>query len=198
VPDFDAIRAATRTMQALLRREITESSEPGLASVPIDLRSPRELNDATEDAVQAVSLWMYRVIRNGFILNNPPERIAPGQTRRHPLPVNLHYLITPLATTSDDEQLLLGKVLQVFNDFPTLRGDLLEDSLEGLTVELRVSLEPLDLEALTRVWEALKEPYQLSVSYMVQVVDIDSSRAPAFGPPVGLRETEYLQIRSTS
>ncbi len=186
-------------MQALLRREITDSPEPGLNGVPIDLRSPRELHEASgDDAPHAVSLWMYRIVRSGHTLNRPSERLTPSQTRRRPLPVNLYYLVTPLAATSEDEQLLMGKALQVFNDYPTLRGGLLEDSLEGLTVELRVNLEPLELEGLTRVWDALQEPYQLSVTYLVQVVDIDSSREPETGAPVGVRESEYVQIRSVS
>jgi len=35
---------------------------------------------------------------------------------------------------------------------------------------LRVTLEALSLEDLSLVWDALSEPYQLSVSYVVQPV----------------------------
>ena len=39
-------------------------------------------------------------------------------------------------------------------------------------MELKVRLEPLTLEEITRVWEALEGSYQLSVSYEVSVVNI--------------------------
>lgn len=194
--EYTVIRGVTRSLRALLQAHITSSSDPGLAGVAIDLRSPKEMREDpdNEGGAQGVSLWLYRVVRNGHTLNRPPERVAPNQVRRHPLPMNLYYLITPIAGTSDDEQLLLGKVLEVLNDHPTLRGALLADSLEGEDEEFRVTLEPLTLEELTRVWDALKEPYQLSVSYLVQMVDIDSGRQPVEVSPVGVRQTEYHQI----
>lgn len=192
--DYTAIRGVTRTLRDLLVEHITDSSDPGLNGVTIDLRSPREMREDSQ--AQGVSLWLYRIVRNGFTLNKPGERPAPTQLRRRPLPIDLYFLITPVAANSDDEQLLLGRVLQVFNDHPMLRGALLSDSLAGGSEELRLTLEPLSLEELTRVWDALKEPYQLSVSYLVQVVDIDSQREPVEISPVGVKSTDYLQITS--
>ena len=194
--EFTAIRGVTRTLRDLLTDHITDSSDPELNGVLVDLRSPREMRE--DNQAQGVSLWLYRVVRNGFTLNKRPERPAPGQVRPLPLPMDLYFLITPIAGTSDDEQLLLGKVLQVFHDHPTLRGALLSDALAGGSEELRLTLEPLTLEELTRVWDALKEPYQLSVSYLVQLVDIDSQRQPVEVPPVGVKATTYHQIKSVT
>ena len=73
---------------------------------------------------------------------------------------------------------MLGKVLQTFHDHPVVRGVDLQGSLEGTAVELRVTLETLSLEEITRIWTALnaESGYQLSVSYEVQVVEIESAR----------------------
>lgn len=196
VSEYTAIRAVTRSLRELLRQSITLSSDPELAGVPIDLRSPREMRE--DNHAQGVSLWLYRMVRNGQMLNNPPQRDAANRMRGWPLPVNLYYLITPIAGSSDDEQLLLGRVLQVFNDTSTLRGALLTDALDGGTEELRVTLEPLSLEELTRVWDALKEPYQLSVSYLIQAVLIDSAAEPALIGPVTSLTTEYEQIKAVT
>jgi hypothetical protein len=38
-------------------------------------------------------------------------------------------------------------------------------------------LARLTLEELTRVWEALREPYRLSVGYIVRVTRVESLRA---------------------
>ncbi|MFQ5813114.1 MAG: DUF4255 domain-containing protein [Anaerolineae bacterium] len=194
--EFTAIRAVSLTLRALLEEHITNSTDPQLAGVAIDLRSPKEMREANE--AMGISLWLYRVTRNGHTLNQPPERIAPNQLKPHPLPVNLYYLVTPITQNPEDEQALLGRVLQVLNDHVILRGSDLRDTLQGGTEELRLTLETLSLEELTRVWDALKESYQLSVPYLVQVVTIDSDHEPVQAGPVVVKETEYKHILSVT
>ena len=192
--EFTAVRAVSKTLQALLTDAITNSPDPQLHNVPIDLSSPRELRDSAHgNPVNAISLWLYRVARNADLLNAPPER-SDDQLKRQPLPVDLFYLVAPITATPDNEQALLGKVLQVFAAHAILRGTDLKDDLEGETTELRLTLEPLGLEELTRVWTALAEPYQLSASYHVQVVRIDSEVQPDRVQPVQRRRAQYHQI----
>jgi hypothetical protein len=188
---YAAIRAVSTTLRNLLRTYITHTAEPYVAGVPIELSTPRELRGRSNDVV---SLWLYQVERNAELLNRPPKRLAHDLHARRALPVNLRYLVTPLATDGGIEQALLGRVLQVFNDFAAIEDPLLDVDLARANVALRVSLEPLSLEELTRVWDALKEPYQLSVAYSVQVVEIDSMLAPLRTPPVQIAEAEVGQI----
>lgn len=192
--DFTVIQAASRTLQELLRASITLSTDPQLNGVPIDLRSPKEMREEDDNGI---SLWLYRVMRNTDVYNQPPVRLGPAITQRRRLPLDLYYLITPLAENPADEQVLLGRVLQVFHDHPIVRGSFLQDALEGSPEELRLVWEPLTLEELTRVWDALKESYQLSVSYMVQVVLIDSAEDVIKGSPVFEANTAYTQILSS-
>ncbi len=192
--DFPVIRAVSETVRELLRQHITQSQDPGMQNVPIDLRSPRDLR---QDSVgRAVSLWLYRVVRNPDMLNHPPPRPAPDQLSRRPLPIDLHYLLTPVANSPADEQLLIGRVLQTMNDHAVLSGTDLRDELEGTDAELRLVLEALNLEELTRVWQALQEPYQLSVSYMVHLVRIDSAHDPVRGRLVMERHLDHRQVVS--
>jgi len=189
--EYTAIRAVSQTLKMLLEEHITNISEPELTGVPIDLRSPKEMR---EDNQTGISLWLYRIVRDGDLLNHPPPRPAPDQRSRHALPILLYYLVTPLKAKPEDEQALMGRVLQVFNDHAILRGSDLEDALAGSSEELRLIFEVPTLEELTRVWDALQEPYQLSVIYMVQVVKIDSAHEPIQAKPVLVKETEYAQI----
>ena len=192
--EFTAIRAVSKTLQALLQQAITNSPNPQLQGVPIELSSPRELRDAANNnPVNAISLWLYRVARNADLLNAPPERVD-DQLTPQPLPVDLCYLVAPITATSDNEQALLGKVLQAFAEHAIVRGTDLKDDLEGETTELRLTLETLTLEELTRVWTALAEPYQLSASYRVQVVRIDSELESTRVHPVHRRRAHYHQI----
>ena len=185
---YTAIRAVSESLQQMLEQYITD---PG---VSVELKSPKEMHF---DQDTGISVWMYRVTRNEHILNHPPERIGVNQVRRQPLPVNLHYLVTPMMSDPLDEQELLGRVLQVFNDHPVLSGADLAGALLGSQSEFRVALETPTLEELTRVWEALQESYQASVSYLVQVILIDSEEPPQASPVVLQRQVTHSQIVSS-
>jgi hypothetical protein len=190
--EFTAIRAVSETLKGLLEDFITHRSEPELHNVPIDLRSPREMR--ADNEATGISLWLYRVTRNADMLNHPPERTAPNKLLHRPLPIDLYYLVTPIAKEPADEQVLMGRVMQVFNDHPVLRGSDLRDALQGGAEELRLILESQSLEELTKVWTSLQESYQLSVTYVVQMLGIDSDVEPVETAPVTVRQTEFDQI----
>src|SRR5262249_4803471 len=121
--------------------------------------------------------------------NDPPRPTSPTTFAHKPLPMRLHYLVTPITTRAnlgdpDTEQYLLGKVLQSFHTTPTMRGADLKGELTGTEAELSVRLETLGLDEISRVWEALEGSYQLSISYEVALVDIDSAREPDNRTPV--------------
>jgi hypothetical protein len=73
-------------------------------------------------------------------------------------------------------------VLQSLYGHPLFRGTDLASDFSGTDTELRVRLEPMSVEDSTRIWNALEQPYQLSISYEVTLVKIDSeifeSRTP--------------------
>jgi hypothetical protein len=192
--DYPVISAVSQTMRTLLTQNITQSSDSQIKNVPIELLSPREMEDNQENL--GVSVWLYRVSRMADLLNEPPQRISLTQIVRTPLPILLYYLITPVATDPLTRHALLGKVLQVMNDHAILRGADLQGILQGTTDQLRVVLETLSLEDLSLVWDALSEPYQLSVSYMVQLVSIDSAEQPVKTSLVIEKNTQYTQILS--
>jgi hypothetical protein len=161
---------------------------PGAAgAMVVSLNTPQEMQ---ERSIEGVSLWLYRVMRDDHRLNSPPLRVSETQVRRTPLPVRLHYLITPIVNSTETvygpelEQIFLGKALEVFYDYPNQRGSALRGDFTGTDVELHVRLEPLSLEEITRVWDALERSYQLSVSYEVTVVEIESALQPRIETPV--------------
>jgi hypothetical protein len=192
--DYPVISAVSQTLKSLLTANITQSTDSQIKNVPIELLSPRELQDKNESL--AVSVWLYRVARMSDMLNEPPQRVAPNLIAATPLPLLLHYLVTPISGDALTRHALMGKVLQVLNDHSIVRGADLQGILQGATDQLRVALEALSLEDLSLVWDALSEPYQLSVSYVVQTVSIDSALEPGNTTPVLQKQTVYSKILS--
>lgn len=145
----------------------------------VSLLTPQELSDLPGEGV---SLWLYRVQRDEQTLNLPPRRLASDRIEPPPLPLRLHYLVSPIVShkkpdSPELEQHILGKILQVFNDLGSLRGSALMADLAGQALEIFVRLEPLTLEETTRVWDALELSYQLCISYEVSVIPIASDQA---------------------
>lgn len=134
-----------------------------------------------------MSVWLYLVERDGETLNLPPHRISRHLLLRRPLMLRLHYLVMSMVDyetreqAAELEQLILGEILQVFHD---------EASLAGARLVNKLSVQPLSLEELTRVWDALEQPYQPCGSYEVGVVPIESAEAPAHVMPVDALTTD--------
>lgn len=189
--DFTAMREVSLALEALLEQEITNSTDPQIKGVKIYLNSPRYLR---EKEIAGISLWLYRITREPDTLNRPAERVTPARLRRQPVPLTLHYLITPMREQPKDEQALLGKVVQVLADHAVMSGPEVGALLDADGTELHVVLNGLSLEDVARVWDVLKEPYQLSVCYIVQTIAIDSDRDLIVRPPVLIANDTMHQI----
>lgn len=165
---YQALRATSETLKLFLDNQVALR---GLPSPAVSLSTPTEMDLA---ATSGLSVWLYRVVRDENRLNDPSIRADLQHQRKAPLPTRLHYLLTPIGLSALVEQELLGVALQAFHDHPKLLGTDLGGAFAGTTIELTVRLEQLSLEEITRAWEALQSPYQLSLSYEVSVVAIDS------------------------
>jgi hypothetical protein len=181
----------------------------GLTAVPITIGPPQfSTKDANPHIEKPrVDLFLYRVTENGYLQNQEipgrDSRLAYGHP---PLSLNLHYLVTAYGNaevagetvTYDDTmaQFLLGSTMRVFHDVPIVTDGLvtnrppsgrtlLHESLLHEYEHVKMTLEPLSLEDLTKVWTALTLRYRLSAAYVVNVVQIESRRAKRFPQAVG-------------
>jgi hypothetical protein len=155
--------------------------------------------EMAQNGLEGVSLWLYRIVRDDQRLNAPPIRVALNQLQPTPLPVRLHYLVTPViaidpndpSASAEREQTILGKVLQILYERPLLRGTDLRDTLAGTTAEVGVRLESNTLDEVSRIWSALHRSYELSVSYEVTVVHIEPAAQPLSISPVRTAMPRY-------
>jgi hypothetical protein len=175
------IRDVGETLITLLRNELVPGS---LDADEIALTSPA---DGLQQGIR-LTLFLYSVTPTAELRNEPRRRIADDRERMPALPLDLYYLLTvfPLdvagpgggALGPDDGALdahgLLGAAMQVFHDNGVLSGGLLQGDLEPET-ELRLTLQPITVEDLTRLWSVFPDnPYRTSVSYLVTPARVDS------------------------
>lgn len=189
---YQVLAATSNTLRQLLGDVMAADVGPsGLASffsgtATVSLQSPREMRD---DNREGLSLWLYRVERDEQRLNEVPRtRLLPDgrlELQPTPLPLRLHYLVTPTAVTSPDmEQRILGLAMQAFHQHAIVSGSLLRGELSGTDAELSLHLEALGVDQIARVWEALEGSYQLCVSYEVSLVRIEAAADPLRASPV--------------
>jgi hypothetical protein len=132
--------------------------------------------ETVRDSANRLSIWLYQITENEYLKNQPALRTnGPTTVQELPLALNLHYLITPFAATPEADHRLLGLTMQTLYDNAIMP---LRQPVEAIAEELRIIFCRVSLEELTRVWEALREPYRLSVAYTVRVTRIDSRRQP--------------------
>lgn len=170
-----AIRDVGETLIELLRTALAVSL-PSIPSQQIDLMSPAEKSANTR-----LTLFLYSVAPTAELRN---EMEIPGNTiddEPVSMPVDLYYLMTtfsPLAEPSArnlDAQLLLGNAMRVFFENGILTGSALKGNLPR-DEELRLTLQPVTVEDLTRVWSVFPDTIlQTSVSYLVTPVRLRST-----------------------
>ncbi len=190
--DYTVLRAASDTLRVLLKANITDSTEPDLAGVLIDQRSPEQLE--MDNVTKAVSLWLYRIALQADMLNMPPRRLSDDTYEARPLPLELLFLITAIHPDPPTLLALTGRSLQVIDDYPRLRGAQLTDTLAGSEVELRLSLDTTSLSESAELWYSLRAPFHLSVPARMQVVTIDSLLPASVGPPVLSRRSRMAEL----
>lgn len=174
-----AIADVGRTLVELLSEELNFT----LNSDEVTLASPAEIQGGDT----RLSLFLYSIIENPNLKNSPREIIDARTTEPPPLTVDLYYLLTSYASDNIpggltarllEAQEILGRAMRVFYDNSIVSGSKLKGSLSETVAEMHVTLNPITVEDLTRIWSVFpEEAYRTSVSYVVTPVPIKSKRS---------------------
>ncbi len=199
---YAAAGAVGVSLQRLLRDRLdVPATLPPATSIVVTVGTPPEEPEAEEPIV---NLFLYRVSSNGALSNQqPPGRGERGAYGHPPLSLNLYYLLNTYGTTTaagsdtlQDEIVahdLLGSAMRILNDYPILTSaiettggqQVLDPDLLNASEAIKVTLDPLSLEDLSKVWTALSRPFRPSAAYEVSVVQIDSKLRSVNVLPVG-------------
>jgi hypothetical protein len=144
----------------------------------------------SQSGAQILGLYLYRVVESAELKNQgptfepspvpPPPGTAPATlVRTDPLCLNLHYLLMPFSPDESylDTYDLLGRAMLGLHENAILIPGALGVAVDPSEIDLqfRVTMEPLTTTELASIWEAVHQPYRLSVSYVVRTVQIKSS-----------------------
>lgn len=169
---FNNIFCASRTLANRIWSGIKDDKQ-----VNAIIQNPEQISflspkDAAQQKPPQISVYLYNVAELASMRNQPTPLQNPSKP---PLYLNLRYLITPLTQNVEDDQTVLGKILQLFHDTPVLRSSSLQGSLSEAGEDLKVMLDPLTVDELSKLWSMISAPYRLSVGYTVYPVKIDST-----------------------
>lgn len=180
-------------------------ADTGLSDVPMLPKPDVTVGPLDRDAEGPRLNWfLYRAGPNPTFRNMEHPRTGSTTSRgKPPLALDLHYLLTayPAEPTAggDQEQtghIALAAAMRRLHENPIV-GDgspYLPLATPPLPEPLRIALESLDLETLSKVWTAAAQPIRLSVGYVVTVVFVDALTAHTAGPPV--REARNVVVPS--
>src|SRR5688572_2977547 len=104
-----------------------------------------------------VNLFLYHVRESPFLKNQDlPGAAHPSEYGHPPLALDLHYLITAYAESDEGDQIeahqILGDAMRALHDHSYLAGTILDPALEGAFERATVTMEPLTVEDVTKVW----------------------------------------------
>jgi hypothetical protein len=145
---------------------------------------------------EVVSLYLYRVGVTTVRRNLAP-RVAPDGRRYRPaFPVDLFFLLTAWCADAARQQLLLGSCMRILDDMPIMPPALLNDagidtSAFGPGETIEIVADPLPLQDLTNIWQALRATMELSVAYVVRMVALESDLPIVEAPLAQTRVFEY-------
>lgn len=187
--NFTIIHEIARELRARIFEALRTA--PGVDFHLTDVDNNILIEPFTDKSGPAVKAFLYlyhldinKSLRNQRMLPQPGQA---DEFRTPPLPLQLRFLFTPVEDGEGTQLLILGRVLQYFHDYPelsSLAGEPLDDSFGGASAELRVRPEMLSVEQLTQIWSAFNQPYRLTAAFLVEVVAVDSAKAPARIPRV--------------
>jgi hypothetical protein len=176
--DYRAIADVGETLIELLRDNMQDLI-PRKQSIV--MASPGEI-EANDDI--RLSIFLYQVIENIHLKNQEMLIKDPNVLTFPPIALDLYYLLTAYPSGVQDitertreEHSILGKAIQIINDNALLTGSVLKGSLTRNDYDLHITLAPLSLDDMTKLWTTFPgKPFRSSICCLVTPVMIDSSR----------------------
>lgn len=137
---------------------------------------------------------LWRVGIGGTPRRLPPRRDRDGQVFKPSLPLDLYFLLLPVASSADKQALMLGWALRFMNELPALSGETINRYTKGeptvfdATESVELIADPLATADYLALWDRVKTGFQAGMTYVARMVLIDSEQPESQGRLVTERE----------
>lgn len=189
-----AIAAITLTLQSILGDGVR--ADPNLNDTTVTVLPPDKARGSNNN--NQLNLFLYQLLPDAAWRNmNIPGQVANGETGNPPLPLIMHYMLTAFGRDNDINipfgHYLLGQAMSILFDHALLGADEIRNAtavalpvsnLDKQVERVRITLQPLSLEEISKLWTGLATQYRLSVVYEVSVALIESTRSTRTPLPV--------------
>ncbi len=192
--DYHAIGAVSETLRMLLKQSCPAVDFPA-AETSFEILRIDQCRENIPPIAKGITLLLYRVAVSQ-VQRNLIRQFEPDGPHLPPLPLDLHYLISAWWDNSTrKQQELLAWCMRTLEDITTLNSSTLNYfGGSGLLTKpfddhetLEIVYNPLSITDMQSLLDLLKPQIQLSVSYVVRVVMIDS--------PIEAAEAADVQTR---
>src|SRR2546430_7690930 len=166
---YRAIEAVSQAMIGVLK---AAPLPPEFSTLEIKSYRPADFSD--EPPNPGISLYLYRISVNTVRRTLPRPVDQNGNRHRPALPIDLHYLLTPWATSAETQQILLGWSMRVLEDTPLLSSELLNPDVFLPDETVEIVSEPLPLQDIINIWDAITPNLPHSAAYSLRMLPMYS------------------------
>jgi hypothetical protein len=192
------IATITSVLKDLLDNRLAQQGVAGdIGDVKVTALPPDRIAVGTEERTQ-LNLFMYRLTPHSSWRRLAGDDGKANGSRRLPLALDLHYLLTAYGEEDLHAEILLGYAVQLLHETPVLtpesiravmssasqngsrgalstaRTALAASTLVDQIEEISIRPEFLSMEDTTKLWSALQAHYRPSAVYEVSAVLIDA------------------------
>jgi len=171
-----AILATAQAIRQLLADGCPHDEFPG---AQFNIVQAGDLANSATPA-EGISIYLYLVTANASRRNLPPHLNPNGKLTRPPLPLDLHFLLTPWSASADTQLSLLGWAMRVLDDTPIIPAGSLNYDFPGKDVfradeSVELIFNPIPMQDMALLWENLHQIKVIpSVTYVARLVTLDS------------------------
>jgi hypothetical protein len=169
IRDYTALADAGKTLINVIWNDLKDDAEIRKILSSIDQITLNPPTMKGTDDCQKISIFLYQINESPFTRNLLPPKF----TKQNPaIYLTLNYLVSVNTGKAEDDQILIGRILKAIVDNPIVRKYSLQGNLPGDIDELHVAFNPIPIDQLVGLWNALSLPYRLVVSCSVYSIKI--------------------------
>lgn len=187
---YAAIRAVGESVLELMREACPVAELQLGAAAKFELASLGSLTDGQTPPAEGFYLVLWRVGIGGSPRNLPPRRARDGRVYKPSMPVDLYFLMLPVAAKADKQTQMLGWALTFLHQLPALSGEVINRYTIGSPTifqpeeSVELIADPLSTADYLALWDRVKSGLQAGMTYVARMVLLDIDQPQPSGAPV--------------